>query len=91
MTKNVVSRMRIKNIFRVNDWKISEFFIFVYSVQFALLGLTLLGVLGYEVPLIRPVVGFIYLTFVPGALLLGYSKYIRRRARSPSCTWQGSA
>jgi uncharacterized membrane protein len=62
--------MRVKDVFRINDWKISEFFIFICSIQFALLGLALLGVMGYEVPLVRPIVGFVYLTFVPGALLL---------------------
>lgn len=60
----------VKDIFRINDWKISEFFIAIFSVQFALLGLALPGMPGFDIPLARPVVGFIYLTFVPGALLL---------------------
>jgi hypothetical protein len=62
--------MILKNLFRANDWKLSEFLALVGSVQFALLGLALLGALGYEVPLARPVIGFVYLTFVPGMLLL---------------------
>ncbi len=60
----------IKDIFRTNDWKIAEFLIVIFSVQFALLGLVMLDALGFEVPLAQPVIGFLYLTFVPGALLL---------------------
>ncbi|MGA9141989.1 MAG: DUF2206 domain-containing protein [Methanocella sp.] len=62
--------MLVKNIFRINDWKIAEFLPVIFSLQLGLLGLCLLDALGYQVPLIRPIVGFVYLTFVPGALLL---------------------
>lgn len=62
--------MRVRNVFRVNDWKMPEFLVAVFSLQFGLLGLEMLGALGYDVPLLRPIVGFVYLTFVPGALLM---------------------
>ena len=54
----------------MNDWKITEFLVVIFSLQFGLLGLCLLDALGFQVPLVRPIVGFVYLTFVPGALLL---------------------
>jgi uncharacterized membrane protein len=70
--------MMIKDIFRVNDWKITEFLAVIFSVQFGLLGLVLLEASGFAVPLARPAVGFVYLTFVPGALLL---RILRVRGR----------
>ncbi|MGE5465334.1 MAG: hypothetical protein ACM3PB_00370, partial [Betaproteobacteria bacterium] len=62
--------MKIKDLSRVNDWKMTEFLAVIFSLQFVLLGLGLLEALGWQVPLARPIVGFLYLTFVPGALLL---------------------
>lgn len=44
--------------------------IIVVSVQLALLGLISLDRLGLEIPILRQVIGFIYLTFVPGILIL---------------------
>ncbi len=72
--------MSVKNILRVNDWKITEFLIVVFSLQFGLLGLCLLDALGCQVPLARPIAGFVYLTFVPGVLLLRILKVHKKSA-----------
>jgi len=45
--------------------------IVIVSLQLAFLGLIALDSLGLGIPILRQVIGFIYLTFVPGILLLG--------------------
>ena len=40
------------------------------GIQLAMLGLVGLSALGYDVPILRPLTGFIFLTFVPGVLIL---------------------
>lgn len=45
--------------------------IFVFSLQIAFLGLITLNWIGLELPFIRQIITFVYLTFVPGILLLG--------------------
>jgi len=42
----------------------------VLSLQFAFLGLVALNKLGLEIPVLRQVIGFIYLTFIPGFFIL---------------------
>lgn len=44
--------------------------IVILSLQLAIFGLTLLGKLGLEIPVLRQVIGFLYLTFIPGILLI---------------------
>ena len=46
----------------------------VVSLQLAFLGLIALDNLGLGIPILRQVIGFLYLTFVPGILLLGVFK-----------------
>jgi len=48
--------------------------IVVVSLQLAFLGLIALDSLGLGIPILRQVIGFLYLTFVPGMLLLGVLK-----------------
>ncbi|RLF01410.1 MAG: hypothetical protein DRJ64_10635 [Thermoprotei archaeon] len=45
--------------------------IVIVSLQLAFLGLIALDNLGLGIPILRQVLGFLYLTFVPGILLLG--------------------
>jgi len=45
--------------------------IVIVSLQLAFLGLIALDNLGLGIPILRQVIGFLYLTFVPGILLLG--------------------
>lgn len=62
--------MQIANPLQMNDWRITKFFVIILAIQLALWGLIGLDAIGIHVPIARQLVGFIYLTFVPGVLLL---------------------
>jgi len=54
----------------MNDWEIQKFLRVVLAIQLAMWGVIGLDVVGLRIPIIRPLIGFIYLTFVPGILIL---------------------
>jgi uncharacterized membrane protein len=54
----------------MNDWEIKRFLNTVLVVQFTLWGLIYIETIGFKVPILRQVVGFIYLIFIPGFLIL---------------------
>jgi len=60
----------IQNPFKLQNWKIKKFLMVILFFQLSLLGLFALNKLGMDTPIIRPLIGFIYLSFVPGYLLL---------------------
>lgn len=62
--------MQIANPLQMNNWEIKKFFIIILAIQLTLWGLIGLDAIGIHVPIARELVGFIYLTFVPGVLLL---------------------
>lgn len=62
--------MQISNPFQMNDWEIGKFFKVILSIQFVMWGVIGLDVMGLQIPIIRQFIGFIYLTFVPGILIL---------------------
>jgi len=53
-----------------NDWKINKCLILSGGLLVAMLGLVWLAVLGFDIPILRQIVGFLLLTFIPGILLL---------------------
>jgi uncharacterized membrane protein len=53
-----------------NDWQIKKCLVFSISLLLALLGLIGLASLGFDVPILRQIVGFIFLTFILGILIL---------------------
>lgn len=53
-----------------NERGISWFFALIIAVQLAMLAIVGSALLGYDIPVLRQIVGFIYLTFVPGLLIL---------------------
>jgi uncharacterized membrane protein len=53
-----------------NDWKIRDCLLLCGGLTLAQVLLTVLASAGLEVPVIHQVIGFIFLTFVPGILLL---------------------
>lgn len=55
---------------QMNDWGIKKFLIVVFSFQIFLLCLAALSGLGIEIPLVPQIIGFIYLTFLPGVVIL---------------------
>jgi len=62
--------MRVTNSLQMNDWEIKKFLKVVLGIQLAMWGTIGLECLGLQIPLIRQFIGFIYLTFVPGFLIL---------------------
>ena len=62
--------MQIKNPFQMNDWVISEFIKVVLAIQFVVWGAIGLDAIGLQIPILGQLIGFIYLTFVPGVIIL---------------------
>jgi uncharacterized membrane protein len=62
--------MHIKNFIQLNDWDIKSFFAVILGIQAACLAAIVIGAAGFELPIIRQLIGLIYLTFVPGYLVL---------------------
>ena len=54
----------------MNDWEIKKFLKVILAIQFALLGSIGLETIGLQIPILRQFIGFIYLSFVPGILIL---------------------
>lgn len=62
--------MRTLNPFQMNDWGIKKFFRFIITLQLLLLVLVGLDYINIHIPIIRELIAFIYLTFIPGFLIL---------------------
>ena len=62
--------MRIRDPFRLHDWGIVPFLAVVLGIQLLLWLTLVLEENGAGVPLFRQVVGFVYLTWIPGIILL---------------------
>lgn len=60
----------IKNFFQINDWEFKKFISIILAIQLCIWGMIILNFEGFKLPLINEVIGFIYLTFVPGILIL---------------------
>jgi len=54
----------------MNDWRFSKFLKIILSLQFAMWIAIALDAIGFQIPIIRQFIGFIYLTFIPGILIL---------------------
>lgn len=61
----------------MNDWEIKKFIRIILAIQLVLWGLIGLDAMGIQVPIARQLVGFIYLTFVPGVIILRILKLHR--------------
>ncbi|MBA7670414.1 hypothetical protein ES703_78560 [subsurface metagenome] len=53
-----------------NDWEIKNCLRLSLAILLATLGLIGLAALGFDIPILRQIAGFIFLTFVPGTLIL---------------------
>lgn len=62
--------MAFSDILFINNWKNRRFIIFVISIQLVLIGLIIFKSYNFDIPIIRQVIGFIYLTFIPGFIIL---------------------
>ncbi len=65
------------NLIKINDIGIKRFLIIIISLQLATVGVIGLEALGLSLPFLRQVVVFIYLSFVPGILILRVLKLHR--------------
>jgi uncharacterized membrane protein len=54
----------------MNDWEIKKFLKVVLAIQLAVWGVIGLDAIGLQIPILRQLIGFVYLTFVPGILIL---------------------
>ena len=60
----------MNNLLLLNDWGIKKFLTLIFSIQLALWAVLCLDFLGIQIPLLRQIIGFIYLSFIPGILLV---------------------
>lgn len=62
--------MKIQNIFTIHKWGRKEFIAVILSFQLSILGIIGLESLGLSFPILRSLIGFLYLTFIPGIVIL---------------------
>jgi uncharacterized membrane protein len=62
--------MYLKNPFRMKDWRIREYLALIIAVQVVFSVFLLLDFAGLNIPIVKNIVGFIFILFVPGMLLL---------------------
>ena len=62
--------MKLSNPLQMNDWEIGKCLKAVLAIHITMCAAICLDVVGLQIPIIRPLIGFIYLTFVPGILIL---------------------
>lgn len=58
------------NPIQMNDWGIRRFLVVILSIQLVMWGLIALDAMGLGIPVLRQLIAFIYLTFVPGIIIL---------------------
>ena len=62
--------MEIDNPLKMNDWEIMKFLKIIIAIQFALFGAIGLEIMGLGIPILRQLVGLIYLSFIPGIIII---------------------
>ena len=62
--------MQVINFLKMNDWPINKLFFVLFTLQISLLGIIGLNLIGLKIPILREIIAFIYLTFIPGILIL---------------------
>lgn len=62
--------MKVISPFQINDWPIKKFLIIILTFQLLFWGSICLDFIGFEIPLLRQLACFLYLTFIPGILML---------------------
>jgi len=67
----------MKTLFEINDWEIKRFLQLILVIQLAVTGLVCLAIIGHPIPVLTQIVGFIYLCFIPGAVILRAFKWHR--------------
>jgi uncharacterized membrane protein len=62
--------MKVINIFKMNEWGFKKFFTAIFLIQISLFALIGLDLIGIKIPILRELIAFVYLIFVPGILIL---------------------
>ena len=62
--------MQINNPLQMNDWEIKKFLKVVLAIQLAVFGIIGLDAVGLQIPILREFIGFVYLAFIPGIIIL---------------------
>lgn len=62
--------INIPDLIQLNDWDPKKFLRTMVAIHLAMLGAIGLDLMGLEIPILRQIVGFVYLTFVPGIIIL---------------------
>ena len=62
--------MQIEHFLKVDEWNLNSFLAFVLLFQTGFLLVVSLNSLGFQTPIFSQVIGFCYLIFVPGAVIL---------------------
>jgi uncharacterized membrane protein len=70
----------IDNPLQMNKWEIKRFLPAVLFIQMGMMVLVGLGAFGFDTPILRQVVGFVYLTFLPGIIILRILRFHQLRA-----------
>ncbi|KAF5420331.1 MAG: putative membrane protein [Candidatus Methanomarinus sp.] len=61
--------MELYELLRINSLEKNTFLKFILAIQFTILFIIGLDAIGLNIPILRQLIGFIYLTFVPGILI----------------------
>ena len=69
--------MKLINPLQMIDWPIKKFLIIIFACQLLFLGSISLDFIGLKIPMIRPLICIIYLSFIPGILILRILKLHR--------------
>ncbi len=67
----------MRNPLQINDWEINRFLALTITAHVSIMAVTGLYLSGFDIPAIRESVGFIYLTFIPGFIILRLLKIHR--------------
>ena len=62
--------MQIANPPQMNNWEIKKFIKVILAIQLAMWSVIGLDAIGLQIPIIRQLIGFIYLTCIPGIIIL---------------------
>ncbi len=62
--------MKIINPFKMANWELNRFTLTVLLIQISIFILTGLDQIGIQIPLLRQLVAIIYLTFIPGIIII---------------------
>ncbi|MCX9085636.1 MAG: DUF2206 domain-containing protein [Candidatus Methanoperedens sp.] len=62
--------IKIPDFFQLNDWEPRKFLRTMVAIHLGVLGVISLDLMGLGIPILRPVIGFFYLTFVPGIIII---------------------